>query len=937
MDVRQFESMHLDDEKEPSRLATVLELYRGDLLENFSLPDSPEFENWQTLQAQYYRRLYMQGVTRLSEMHTSAGDYLKALQALERALAIDPLQEDLQRSALRLHYLAGDRTGAIRRYDLLCRLLDEEMGVPPMAETRQVYQGIITDSLPLPEGLPAIKIHGPTTRALPKGNPDIPFTGRAAEMEKLQALSREPGSRLVLLEGEAGIGKTRLAEEFISQMDALVLCGAGRELEQVLPYQPVIEALRGLANSAAWPALRGTLKLAVLWKTEISRLMPDLFNQPAPLAAEESVTTEARMWEGINQLLRAISQQRRVIFYLDDIHWADASTLALLGYLLREPVSTPIIFMASCRPPAPRSSLAMFLHTLTRENHLARLPLLRLEAGDILQFSRHFSSSASGALADWLERNAEGTPYFLVELIRYAREKGILKADGQVELEALSESPVVPATLYSIFQSHLSRLSDSARRVLNAAVAIGRDFELEVCMRAAGLSDNAAMDGLVELIDSGLIDPVDGSRFTFHHSLTMEVAYREIGEARHRLMHRQVAEAIKSLHHNRIDAAAGQLAWHYAEGGAPELAAPYAFRAGQQATHLAAWREAIRFFEQALVGEHNHKQRVAIYLALGNASMQVGESSKAADAFHLAADLASGSDQVRSRDKALLGLAQAYLLQGRYEEIISIVQQVLAAHEAGFGAEAELIWGTALSLEGADLPQAGEHLNRAEQRLYSMGKPDAAGLAHIKFEQGSLAAQQGNLEQAVNLYREALKVSEGSEAALVWRILAQNNLGYHLMLLGDAEAISYARAGLKLALEKGVLTQTAYLYSTLGEIALAAHDLETAESHFVEGLRLAEQFSMKERTAGLTANLGLVAAARGQKDLAIHHLSMALAQSDTLGTRHLSAQVRIWLAPLLPADEARLQLLEARAIAETGHRSRLLLEIARLEGEFLQK
>ena len=445
------------------------------------------------------------------------------------------------------------------------------------------------------------------------------------------------------------------------------------------------------------------------------------------------------------------------------------------------------------------------------------------------------------------------------------------------------------------------------------------------------------MDGLDELIDSGLIDPLDDNRFTFHHSLTMEVAYREIGQARHRLIHRQVAEAMKGIYHNRIDSVAGLLAWHYSEGMAPDQAAPFAFRAGQQAARLAGWREAIAFFELALSGEHSHKQRVNIYLALGQACLQVGEPSKAADAFRLAVDLAYGSEQARSLNKARLGLAQAFLVQGRYEDVLAIAQQILAVHGSGFAAEAELIWGAALSLEGADLEQAGKHLQHAEHQLYSTGKPDAAGLAQIKFEQGSLAAQQGDLEKAVALYKEALMASQADESALTWRILAQNNLGYHLLLLGDPSAVQYAQAGLNLALEKGVLTQTPYLYSTLGEIALAANDLDTADRHFTKGLRLAEQFSLKERMAGLTANLGLVAAARGQKDRAIHQLSMALAQSDALGTRHLSAQIRIWLVPLLSPAEARFHLREARTFAEAGNRKHLLADIARLENQFPQE
>jgi hypothetical protein len=170
------------------------------------------------------------------------------------------------------------------------------------------------------------------------------------------------------------------------------------------------------------------------------------------------------------------------------------------------------------------------------------------------------------------------------------------------------------------------------------------------------------------------------------------------------------------------------------------------------------------------------------------------------------------------------------------------------------------------------------------------------------------------------------------EGALTWRILARNNLAYHLLLLGDLVAAArYAAEGTRLAEERGAVGVQPYLLSTSGEIALASGDLDGAEANFGAGLALAESLAIPERVAGLTANLGLVALRRDQTAIAISRLSAARAQADALGTRHLAAQVRIWLAPLLPPAEARAALAEARAIAESGGRRRLLEEIAQLE------
>jgi tetratricopeptide (TPR) repeat protein len=164
-------------------------------------------------------------------------------------------------------------------------------------------------------------------------------------------------------------------------------------------------------------------------------------------------------------------------------------------------------------------------------------------------------------------------------------------------------------------------------------------------------------------------------------------------------------------------------------------------------------------------------------------------------------------------------------------------------------------------------------------------------------------------------------------------VLAYNNLGYHLHLLGDPTARSFAEAGLRLAEAKGPGWGRSYLHSTLGEIALTAGDVEAAEHHFMAGLAIAEQRGQGERIAGLTANLGLVALRRGERSLALERLSTALAQADDLGAHHLAAQIRLWVAPLLPQAEARAHLAQARAIAEAGQRRRLLDDICRLEAE----
>lgn len=924
-----------------TELTAALGRYGGDLLAGFELPDAEPFEEWLAVERERARLLAVRGLTRMARMAEARRDYGAALEALGRALAFDPLKEDLQRDAIRLHYLAGDRVGAIRRYEQLRDLLDEEMGVPPMAETVALYDAVIRDEVPGPPeqvARPAAaagpaRLHPASFILHPA---ELPFTGRADELARLEAAVAQ--GRLALVEGEPGIGKTRLAHAYVERVrraGGLALVGAAHELEQGLPYQPVIGALRALAHYPDWPMLRAGLAVEPLWLREAARLVPELAGGDEALAPPGGRTEEARLWEGVARLLLALAARGPVALLLDDLHWADASTLGLLGYLLRRVGGLPLALLATARPPEPRSPLSALVAALTREGRVERLALRRLSAEETAALARSLCPDDAEALAAWLRQNAEGNPYIIAELVGHARETGLLGADGRLHPEAPA-APVVPQTVYSLIESRLARLSEGARRVLDAAVAAGREFEFEVAARAAALSEAAALDALDELRAARLVEPLPDGRYGFDHTLTMEVAYREVGEPRHRALHRRVAEALEALHRDGPDEVAGLIASHYAEGGAPERAAAYALRAGRHAAAVAAWAEAVAFYEQALAGGPPAR-RFETLLALGEAHYNRGDGPRAAEVFREALGLARDP---AAATRARLSLAGALISQARFAEVIDLVREIAATGAPAERAQALFRWGTALSLEGADLAGAALRLREAEALVAAQPAPDPVALAQVRFELGSVAAQQGDLARAVAYYHEAMSVADGApDVAMVdgpttWRVLARNNLAYHLHLLGDLEgAARYIGEALRLAEEGGALGMLPYLRSTEGEVALARGDLDGAEAAFAEGLALAERTGVPERVAGLTANLGLLALRRGQTASAIHRLSAALARADALGTRHLAAQVRIWLAPLLPPAEARAALAEARAIAEGGGRRRLLEEIERVAAE----
>jgi len=171
-------------------IASALERYRGDFLANVELPEHPEFDDWVSAERERYQRMAVRGLTMLATQRSTQRDYIAALELLDRALALDPLQENIQREAMRIAHLSGDRAGAIRRYEQLSHQLDEQLGVPPMADTRALYDAIITDSRALnPEEAEIYRLNErlPTLPILPRSpiapvQDELPFVGREAEL-----------------------------------------------------------------------------------------------------------------------------------------------------------------------------------------------------------------------------------------------------------------------------------------------------------------------------------------------------------------------------------------------------------------------------------------------------------------------------------------------------------------------------------------------------------------------------------------------------------------------------------------------------------------------------------------------------------------------------------------------------------------------------------
>ncbi len=935
IDVQEFSKAINSASPDINVLTETLNLYVGDFLESFSLSDSSQFDDWAVAERERYRLMAMNGLTKLAHLYEVQRDFSTALETMQRALLFNPFQEEIQREVMRLFYLNGDRAGVIRQYDSLCRLLDEEMGVPPMPETRTLYDSIIKDTF-IPPQADLIGQNSLTSSAPEKSL--LPFIGREAEIKLLK--SQLGSGKLIFLEGEPGIGKTRLLTELITSQTqgrtaTCVLQGISYELEQGFPYHPIISALRKFLAQHDKKSLFVQLNLDTIWLEELARLLPELLTWFPHIPSPAKPADELRLWEALLQFFRGLSHLWDVWFILDDLHWADAATIAWLGYLIRNISSPTLNILSTSRPLEKQTNLTKLLRALKREERLVQIQISALPVSAIQEMSNLISQKYNEQISDWLIKNTEGNPFFIIELIRYAYDIGLLKKNGALDEELFHLSPVIPVTIQNLIETRLLKLSDHARNILHFSAVIGREFDFDLVKQAASFSETDTLDAMDELERAHLINPSTESCFAFDHYLTMQVSLNDMNEARRLSLHRRVAETLESIYNDDLDSVSGLIAYHLMEGKLPDRATDYAFRAGQFAANLAAWVEAIAYYRQAMELESVDEKRLPVILAMGTAHFHKGDFALATNDYQSAVELARAGQDLHILEEAYLGLCLSLFPQARFAEAVKMASELRQFGPPELAICAEFMWGESLRVESAHPEESEYHIRQAESLIIEHKVDFASKVTpvQIKYSLAGAFGQQGQTRKAIEQYREILDILERGDDSLdiLRNIMAYNNLAYYLHLVGDTSAKKYLEKGIKLAQEKGSLSHLPYLYSTYGEIALAQGDLDTAEKYFSDGLELAKQIPIAERIAGMTANLGLVAKERGDKKQACKKLKAALDLVKPLGNHHLEVRIRIWLAPLLSSTEASECLRSARSIAEEDGLKGLLEQIGELE------
>jgi DNA-binding SARP family transcriptional activator len=904
-DVRVFEQMAnqvMDESVDP-----MLDVYRGPFLDGLTLTEAPDFELWMTGERERLSLLYMQVITRLVETRRREGNWQAVITLTRRALAQDGLHEAMHRALIEAHARIGDRAEALRQYDLLRTTLNHELGVDPLPETETLRTAILSGDLN-PATPPAPVPDRVEKRPAILGDaPRAPFIGRQAQLDALSeelALASTHQTRVVLITGEMGMGKSRLWREWAASLPESIFALDARALEstQNLPFAPIKELFnRRICEQRLFGA---NTPLSPVWLAEMARLFPEIkltfpdLPMPAALPVEEE---RHRILEAFTQTLMALKADPLILF-IDDLHWADRATLNWCDYLIHRLRDEALLLVMAYRPHEAPTTLVHLVASWTREGVTRRLPLDRLSDAD--SFSLLESLVGTTEHAERIGTLSAGNPYYLIELSRTKAEQ-------------------VPTTLIELVTARLDRLPESARQVLQAAAVLEPDFDFPTLTKVSGRSEDEMLDALDALLAADVLTEHAGE-YTFVHPLVATIVRNSMSYARSAVLHRRAAIAREAKYANQLPIVAGRLAAHYEIAGEPIKAAEYADMASAHAMSLAAYAEAESFLRQALrLDPHPARQ-----IKLGRLLFLNGNIAGATAAF---TDAMTGYQQ--ANDKlgtldALLSVAELYIPAGRADEIeawVAKAQPLLNATEDPQSfARAHFLLGVAGLANGRPLHEAESHLLEAnrlsrEYNLVTLAPRSA-------FELGNLMAERGDLAQAVDAYRDTIRLAQEA-GELMQEVLGYNNAAYHTMLMGDVpEARKLIEAGLRLAESTSLRVPLQFLYSTSGEIALAAQVWDEAEMWFKRGLAEVERTGNKRQLANYDANLALAARGRGDLDGALLLFEKASSQLGNTPAPHLRIQIDLWLTELhldrgeyVAAYEA-LKRAEARLLGSDRHR-----------------
>jgi predicted ATPase len=757
---------------------------------------------------------------------------------------------------------------------------------------------------------------------LPAATPTL--IGREREWKQLHDAwqrTTDGGPHFVLVTGEAGVGKSRLAEEFLlwaSQQGALTAKARSYAAEGQLSLAPVTEWLRS-------EGLRASLRqLDVVWLSEVARILPELFAEQPELPRYESVIEYGQRQRFFEALARAILVALQpLLLLIDDLQWCDQETLAWLHFLLRFDPHARLLVVGCAReeellPSHPLRTLLLHLRNTMRATEIALEPLDAAETAKLAGQVANRELDLDEGLH--LFHETGGYPLFVVEMVR--ADLGRVSVSPP-EAERLSRQPpldtarTLPPRVHAVLVSRLLQLSASARTFVELAATIGREFTLDLLIGVSNADSDSAVQALDELWYKRIVREHGANGYDFTHDKLREVAYAEISVPQRRMLHHRVAQALEAMHAEDLDPVSGQIASHYERAGRIEQALPFYRRAAAVAQRMYANEDAISLLSRSLEllellppGSKRDKQELSLQLALAplyrvTKGWTALELERVLDRALALCDTVGDNAQ---RAETLYGLQSVYVVQARLEKVQVVSDELHILYQR--------------SLDTAPPPFAGMML--AGARLH-LGRITDANAQFAEVVAAHAPDQLLHLQESQGANYAAL--------ARAWQAHALWCLGY------PQQAQERALDAVKLVQDLDQPFNLALVSAYLALLQQLCADESVAREHAENALALSSKYQAPYYRAWAHILVSYALALEQPNEERIEHLRGSIATFKASNARlrlpyYLSLLAQVY-GKAGRAEEGLACINEALAEARTHNECWWDAELHRLRGELL--
>ena len=693
---------------------------------------------------------------------------------------------------------------------------------------------------------------------------------RMKELAILDALidqAKNGRGKVVLLCGEAGVGKSRLVAEVknhVASHDFLLLQGSCFPTDHSIPYAPLLDLLRSLltVHSSAFSSVEGkqVVQAFLPLLSDIEYLLANASPLP-PLTPLDPEPEKRRRFETLAHFLSSQTRVHPVLLIVEDLHWSDDTSLELLYYLARRCCSSnPLLILLTYRSDELSSNLRHFLAQLDRERLAQEVPIDRLSRDGVEAMLRAIfalPSTTRFELLDPIYTLTDGNPFFVEEIITSLISSGeIYYANGRWERKPLGELHI-PRSVQDAVHQRTDQLSEPSREILTMAAVAGRRFDFALLQELSNHDEQHLLLLIKEMTAAQVVVEESEEHFAFRHALTRQAIYADLLVRERKALHRRIADTMERLYDTSLEAHLADLAYHFFEAGAWEQAFKYGQLAGEQAERLYAPHTVIEHVTRALDAAERGSiaSPVSLYRLRGRGYETLGKFELAQADFKTALKMAQQAKEINAEWQALIDLG--FLWEQRdYTQAGAYFRQALTLAR---GMDDSITLAHTLNRLGnwhLNIEQPHEALLYHQEALTSFQRvQDQHGLAETYDLLGMTATLGGDLLQGTAYYQQAIKLFEelGNRQGLASSLatLAVLGGGYETETMVSAptsfiECLQDGEQAIKVAREIGQPSAEIYALCALGQLLGPRGEYVYALKVTQEGLSLAEQIEHHE-------------------------------------------------------------------------------------------